>query len=291
MARKTRRGGADRELRGEEPMTTLRQIGEQDATPDIAMVYSEIKTVCGLPMVNLIWRHFAAFPGVLEWAWSTVSPAVRSTAMDPAMRRIVTSIKLPPIVPMDTDSMRAAHITDQARAGISAVVNAYTRGNLINVIALTALRQRLENPDRPAAYLTPNMRSVSRPAELDPLPRIDALDAHLAAQIRALALHHEGADGYVIPSLYLALSYWPGLIETLPSRLSALYEPEAMRAAQANVCDLAEAAARAMLPEYSPPPQGISAVQPALQRFTQVLIPGAIPVCVALRRLFVAGFS
>src|SRR5271167_1934239 len=269
-------------------MTALPQIREQDATPEILAIYSKIKTVSGLPMVNLIWRHFAAFPGVLDWAWNMVSSAVGSTAMDLAMQRIVTSIRLPPIAPIDADGLRAARLADQARTDISAVVNAYTRGNLINVVALTALRMRLEHPDRPAASLTPRMRRVSPPpAELDPLPRIDALDPHLAACICALALHHEGADGYVIPSLYLALSYWPGLIEALPSRLSALYQPAPMRAAQTDVCDLAEAEAGAMLAEFSPPPAGISAVRPALQRFTQVLIPGAIPVCLALHRLLV----
>jgi len=268
-------------------MTALPQISEQDATPEILAIYTKIKIVSGLPMVNLIWRHFAAFPSVLDWAWNTVAPAVGSTAIDLAMQRIVTSIKLPPIVPMDADGLRAAHLSNQARADVGAVVHAYTRGNLINVVALTALRMRLENPDRAAAYLTPSMSTVSPPAELDPLPRIDALDPHLAACICALALHHEGADGYVIPSLYLALSYWPGLIEALPSRLSALYQPAPMRAAQTDVCDLAEAEAGAMLAEFSPPPAGISAVRPALQRFTQVLIPGAIPVCVALHRLLV----
>src|SRR5271167_3919490 len=268
-------------------MTALPQISEQDATPEILAIYTKIKIVSGLPMVNLIWRHFAAFPGVLDWAWKTVAPVVGSTAMDLATQRILTSIKLPPIVPMNADDLRAAHLSNQARADIGAVVHAYTRGNLINVVALTALRMRLENPDRAAAYLTPSMSTVSPPAELDPLPRIDALDPHLAACIHALALHHEGADGYVIPSLYLALSYWPGLIEALPTRLSALYEPVAMRAALAQVCELAEAEAAVMLAEFSPPPEGISAVRPALQRFTQVLIPGAIPVCLALHRLLV----
>jgi hypothetical protein len=269
----------------EKHMPMLPQILEQDATPEIATIYSEIKVVSGLPMVNLIWRHFAAFPGVLGWAWNTVSPVIGSTAMAAAVQRIVTSIRLPPIVPMEADGLRCAHLTDQAHAGVRAVIDGYTRGNLINIIALTALQMRLEYPRRRAAHLTPGSRLAPASAELDPLPRIDALDPRLAAQIHVLASRHEGTGDYVIPSLYLALSYWPGLIEALPALLSALYEPAAMRAARVDVCNRAAVEAEVMLPDFTQPPEGVSSVRPALQRFTQILIPGAIPVCVALRRL------
>jgi hypothetical protein len=267
----------------------LPQIPERDATPEIAAIYSEIKTVSGLPMVNLVWRHFAVFPGVLRWAWETVSPVVGSAAMDVARQQIVASLALPPLAPIGADGMRAAHLTTQDQARIGAVVDAYIRGNLVNIVALTALRMRLEHPDRPAARLTVSTRPASTPRQIDPLPRVDGLDPRLVAQIHALTKYHEGANADVIPSFYLALTYWPGLIEALPIWLSSLYEPSAMRAARLEVCDLAEAHAEAMLPKSSPPPDGISAVEPALDRFTRVLLPGAIPVCVALRRVLFDG--
>ncbi len=270
----------------EQRMLTFRQVREQDAPPETAAIYSDIKTVSGLPQVNLIWRHFAAFPGILRWAWDTVSPVVASTAMDTARQRIVSSITLPTIAPMGVDGLRSARLSDQARASISAVIDFYMRGNLINIVALTALRMRLEYPDRPAAHLTASTHPAPAPIQLDPLPRIDALDASLAAQIRALSIRHEGLGDGVIPSLYLSLSHWPGLIEALPTWLSSLYEPVAMQAARVGTSKLADAEAEAMLPELIPPPEGISAVQPELERFTRLLIPGAIPVCVALRRLF-----
>jgi hypothetical protein len=205
--------------------------------------------------------------------------------MDAARQRIVTSVKLPLITPIGMEGWRSAGVTDQGLARVSAMIDAYIRGNLTNIVALTALRLRLEHPNRPAARLTASTHIASAPTQLDPLPRIDALDPRLAAQIHALAKRHEGANDDLIPSLYLALSYWPGVIEALPTWLSPLYEPPTLRAAVTNTCKLAEEEAEAMLPIQSPSPEGISDLKPALERFTRFIIPALIPICVAIRRL------
>ena len=47
-------------------MPAFPQIREQDATLEIAAIHSEIKIGSGPPLVNLIWRHLAVFPGVLS---------------------------------------------------------------------------------------------------------------------------------------------------------------------------------------------------------------------------------
>jgi hypothetical protein len=265
--------------------STFAEIRQQDATPDIAAIYGDIKTVSGLPLVNLIWRHFATFPGVLSWAWTAASPIVGSTRMDAARQRIAASLILPSIAPIGADNWRSAGVSDQELARITTVVDAYLRGNLTNMIALTALRMRLEHPNRPAARLIAGTHPAPALTHLDPLPRINSLEAHLAAQIRALAKRHEGISNDVTPSFYLALSYWPGVVEVLPTWLSALYQPGALRAARVDTCNLAEAEAETMLPQPSLPPEGISAVQPTLERFTRLLIPAFVPVCLAMRRL------
>ena len=109
-------------------MSAFPQIRPQDASPEIAAIYSEIRAVSGLPMVNLIWRHFAAFPGVLDWAWNTVSPIVASTAMDAARQRFVKSVVLPPIAPLGQDGPNSDDITERERTHIGAVTDAYIRG-------------------------------------------------------------------------------------------------------------------------------------------------------------------
>ena len=126
-------------------------------------------------------------------------------------------------------------------------------------------------------------------APLPPLPAIETLPPGLAATIRALAAAHAGTEGGVIPSLYLALAPWPGLLAALPRWLAPLYAPDALRAARAATVRAAEAAASGMLPAVGPLREGLGAMRPTLDRFTRLVIPDLIPVCLALRGLLSAG--
>jgi len=53
----------------ERSMAEFPQVPEHGVPPEIATLYADIRAVSGLPVVNLIWRHFAALPGVLPWVW------------------------------------------------------------------------------------------------------------------------------------------------------------------------------------------------------------------------------
>ena len=58
-------------------MATFAEIRETDASPHVAALYADIKAATGTPQVNLIFRHLATFPGVLDWAWAVLGPAYR----------------------------------------------------------------------------------------------------------------------------------------------------------------------------------------------------------------------
>ena len=53
----------------------LPELPESEATGDKARIYGEIRTLGGVPMVALIYRHLATLPGALEWMWEALSPA------------------------------------------------------------------------------------------------------------------------------------------------------------------------------------------------------------------------
>ena len=263
----------------------ISQIPEKNAPPEIAAVYADIRAVSGVPVVNLIWRHFAALPGVLPWAWNAVSSLVGSVPMDAARERIVALAALPPILPSDSGLWHAAGVGEEDLRRLMAMVDVYIRGNLTNVVALTALRLRLEHPDQPAAHLLAGKATSQALEKPSSLPRIEDLEPDLAKRIRMLANRHDSGGAGVVPSLYLALAHWPGVILHLPDWLSSLYHPPALRAARASICDLAEAEAEALLPAPGPAPEGLEAMQPALQLFTRVIIPELTAVCIGLRRL------
>lgn len=263
-------------------MSDFAEIREAEAPPATAALYAAIKAASGLPLVNLIWRHFASLPGVLPWAWSAVAPLVISASMEQARARIIAAIPLPETAAVDWPAA-LPEAGDTAR--VAAIIDAYTRGNLTNLLALTALRLRLAAPDAAPGQLLPAIAVPPAPSALDPLPRLAALPPDVAAQVRRLAARHGGPSD-IIPSLYLHLAHWPRLLDVLPRWLAALYAPGVLERVRDATRGLAEAEAAGLLPPPTRPPQGAeAAVVHALGHFTRQVIPDLLPVCVILDRL------
>jgi hypothetical protein len=265
-------------------MTNFPEIHPHNASPEIAAIYADIRAVSGLSMVNLIWRHFAALPDILEWAWKGVRPIVGSHALVAARQRLIDAIELPALPPVTLQAWQAAGVAGAELTAFQNMMADYVRGNSTNIIVLTALRLRLEGFD----HTTPTLSAAPTPATATPsppLPRIDSLDPKFADAIRALAQRHEGAQGGIIPSLYLELARWPALTDTFPQWLEALYEPATMRTARESTCRAAEREALNLLPTLDPAPTNVAAMRPALERFTRLIIPDLTPVCVAMQRM------
>ena len=267
-----------------EAMTNFAEVHPLNASPEIAAIYADIRAVSGLSMVNLIWRHFATFPEIIQWAWKGVRPLVASQELVASRQRLINAIELPSLQPITFEAWQSLGLSAPALADMRTITSDYIRGNCTNIIVLTALRLRLEGIDQPSPKLSVGS-TPKQMAPLAPLPRIETLEPSLAASIRSLANHHEGAQGGIIPSLYLELARWPALAEVFSSWLGALYDPKAMRTARASTCRAAEAEAMTMLPSLDLPPPNVSQIRPALDRFTRLIIPDLTPVCVALLKV------
>lgn len=265
-------------------MTDLPEIHPLNAPPEVAAIYADIRRVSGLSLVNLIWRHFAALPGVLDWAWGAVRPIVASEQMVTARQRLMANIALPALSPLTLSAWRAMGLSQSDLNDFGDLIANYVRGNCTNLIALTALRLRLEGAVGPTPILVP-VGPLMTSTPLPPIPRIDSLDPKRATAIKGLALRHDGAQGGIIPSLYLELARWPVLLDYFPNWLSPLYTPKAMLAARTSACRAAEGEAIAMLPSVPAAPANVHAMRPALDHFTRFIIPDLTPVCIAVERL------
>ena len=265
-------------------MNNLPEIHPLNAPPEIATIYADIRLTSGLSLVNLIWRHFAALPGVLDWAWDAARPLVASEQMVAARQRVMANIALPTLNPLTIDAWRAMGLSDADLNDFRDLIANYVRGNCTNLIALTALRLKLDG----AVGATPVFVPAEPPkaaAPLPPIPRIDSRDPERAQAIKALALRHDGAQGGIIPSLYLELARWPAFIDYFPNGLAPLYTPSAMLAASTSACRAAEDEAMTMLPSVPAAPANVQAMRPALDHFTRFIIPDLTPVCIAVERL------
>lgn len=256
--------------------TSLPEIREAEAPPAIAAIYAALNEGIGIGQVNLIWRHAAALPGVLDWLWAQAGPALASGAAAAARDGIAEAITLP---------TPAALPKPQDHAALAALVEIYNRGNLTNLAVLSAILLRAQGVapgERPASA----PRGAMLPAP-PPLPRLAALPPAQQAQIRALTAAHGLSDAAVVPSLYLHLALWPDFLAQLPELLAPLQADSGLARAR----DAAVAAARHAAPSLiaalgaaPAPPAALPEFLTRLEVFVREVIPGMVPVGLFLRR-------
>ncbi len=248
---------------------SLAEIREADASPAIASIYAGLRAGVGVAQVNLIWRHAAALPGVLDWLWAQARPVLDSGAAAGARDRIAARVAVPVLARVD------------APDGVAELVETYNRGNLTNLAVLTAVRLRLAGvaPGAPGAAAPIGAMLPPPPA----LPRLADLSEEAAVQARGLAARHGLSDASVVPSLYLHLAHWPQLLAALPGVMAA----EAIAPARDAAIAAAEAEAPGLIAGLAPapvPPESLDAFRPILALFTREVIPGMVGVGLALRR-------
>ena len=269
---------------------TLPEIRDDEAPPETAAIYAEIRAASG--MVNLIWRHFPTLPGVLPWAWGAVRPAALGGQVAAAAERVKAGLPAPATPPMERSQLAAVGVHEKSAYGglptIRRVIDAYNRGNANNLVALTALLRGVQEgfPNSGAATTAKPAAFAAEPEpELPPLPRLAALDERARQGVQALAAGHDAANARngAVPSLYLHLAHWPGYLDQARGRIEQLPLDELRERA----CALAEAQADGLLAIMRagpPPPETAEQVERVLKRFARGLIPEMLSVGMALRR-------
>ena len=119
----------------------LPEVHEGDAPPEIAAIYAGLRTAIGVPIVNLIWRHFATLPGVLPWAWETTRGAIGSATVADGSARMVALVREAPGAGLSAVGPALAALPAAERARVADVVRVYNRGNQVNLQVLTAVRR------------------------------------------------------------------------------------------------------------------------------------------------------
>jgi len=255
----------------------LPEIREAEASPEIAAIYAALNEGIGIGQVNLIWRHAAALPGVLDWLWVQAAPALASGAAAAAREAIAAAITLP---------TPAALPKPQDHAALAALVEIYNRGNLTNLALLSAILLRQQGI-APGVPLPPATRGVMLSAP-PPLPRLAGLPGAQQAQIRALTAAHGLSDAAVVPSLYLHLALWPDFLALLPELLGSLQADGGLVRARNAAVDVARLAAPGLIAALGPapaPPAGLPEFLIRLGIFVREVIPGMVPVGLFLRRV------
>jgi hypothetical protein len=234
-----------------QPPALLAELSEEAATGRIAEIYDEIRRFSGVPYVSSLQRYLATLPGVLEWAWAALRPAMVSGAVPEAGWRLAQAFRLPPAAPVNA-VMLGADV-----AAIRNIAANFVRVSPVNIVTGACLAQLL-NGARPSGSgfpggWTPLPMLPPMPGNVDPA----SLPAEQRAVLMRFATEVDGKP--FIPALYRQIAHWPAVLAWLADELGPRFTaPETVTARAAFRAAAREAAPAivAQLPRIpdSPPP-------------------------------------
>jgi hypothetical protein len=255
----------------------LPELPEADATGEIGDIYQDIRDTLGLPVVNLIWRHFATIDGGLTWAWRSLRPHYVSGAVAMAGARLLHALELPTLPPIPACMLTGCGVDVTQHATLHALIQTYNRGNALNICALAALLEG-KTGQVPGSL-----------EEAPPLPRITAEVPALrplssfspAVQDQVLALNELGgsADDPAVATLYRHLAPFPGFLNLAWALLAPLHGSGALQRQVGRCAALARQQAGSLGVSGEPAPESVRApVREATVHFVGHVIARMVPV-------------
>ena len=192
-------------------------ISEAGATGEIAALYGDIRATLGVPVVNLIWRHLATFPGALPWAWQSLRPLYANGAIIAQAAALRAGLEVPSLPGLSAPVLAAAGLSQDDLTRIVMIQQSYERSNAMNLIALGALLAQLEgrvdDGGEVTAAISPPTEDAPRAAiggKMPALLTLDQMSPDLAALVQDLN-RISGRDD-ILASMYRHLSHWPAYL-------------------------------------------------------------------------------
>lgn len=267
---------------------------ETEASGETAAIFADIRSVYGVSVVNLIWRHLATFPGALPWAWGTVRPLYAGGAIALEAAGLRATRRLPSLPPVPREVFTAMGLTPDDLRRIGVVLDAYERTNPMALVALSVLRLSL---DAPASIVGGAETRTPRTGETEPEPRLPPLPPLLQLDQMApavadlvLMLNRIGAvrSDPILASMYRNLAHWPRYLALAWMILAPLEDAGVLAGPIRDVRAEASARARAIAPRGPAsvpalPIEQRAEVKAAIDRFADDAICRMVVICGTLR--------
>lgn len=272
-------------------MQALPEVAVADADAGTHAIYQSIMTRSGTGTPALIFRHFAVFPGFLDWVWQAVGDEL---ATGQVMQNALDAVARTPLVvlpPVSDDDLAGAGIDAAGRTLLASILASYNRMNPMNLGLIAAISDLIARPGVAAGSLAPLGPAVARtpppcPA-LPPPVNVRDMPADLRTSVIALSAAIPASGALLVPTLYRHLAVWPDLVRLIaPGILSAIERGDVatrMTDLRAEMSPLtASLTARAREKGLPPPPlEDAAAMVRTLASFL-VAIPQMIVVGAAL---------
>jgi hypothetical protein len=226
-----------------QPQALLAELSEDAATGRIAEIYDEIRRFSGVPYVSSLQRYLATMPGVLEWAWDAIRPAMVSGVIPETGWRLARTVRLSPAAPIDRETLREWGINATDLTAMRNIAANFVRVSPVNLVTGACLAQLL-NGARPSGPGFPD--PWTPPAMLPPMPgNVDPVSlppGHRAVLMR-FATEVDGKP--FLPALYRQIAHWPSVLSWLADELAPRFTAPATATARTDF----RAAARKAAPD------------------------------------------
>ena len=252
-------------------------ITEADASGEIAEIYADIRATTGVPVVNLIWRHLAAMPGGLAWAWTRARPIYANGAAEALAAKMLEDLDLPVLSKVPDRVLTALQVPVSERPVITAMFDTYNRGNGLNLIAMSAL---IAAPGPVADISGGGSIGEAGAVDIPVIPALDTLSQEAVGLVMRLNMLGARAEEPIVASLYRHLGFWPGFLAWMYGELAPMDQDGRLAAAIGQTRELARARAGGlahMLGEAGPCENEAQA-RAAITEFADYMISRMVPI-------------
>lgn len=190
---------------GTDPVTAL---PEKMATGLTAAIFAEIREVMQIPLLTSIWRTLVSIDRGLPAVWAATKPIYLSGQPDAALGRLLQADIFPVPAPLEASQLADAGIDAEGLRAALGIIDAYTRSNSLNMMALSGLVLSPVGPSPVdslprAAPILPDLPDLLEKPEIAPdvwmrLERVNRLGA--------------GANSRSVATLWRHLAHYPGLL-------------------------------------------------------------------------------
>ena len=102
-------------------------VAEAGATGETAEIFTDIRRVLGVEVVNLIWRHLAMIPDALPWVWRMLRPLYADGTIATEAQALHGQLALPQLPPVPAELLAAVDLAGGDIATIRNILAAYDR--------------------------------------------------------------------------------------------------------------------------------------------------------------------
>lgn len=263
---------------------TLPAVSETGATGEIAELYTDIRKTLNVSAINYVWRHIATIDGGLRWAWEAAKPMFISGRVETECEHLMAELSFPEIPSLSNTTLSLVGVSRNDRMVIAAILDTYNRGNLLNMLSLSAL---LAEPKKPPTGRRNKGSLPSTEIPLPPIPEVADLTDEVSEQV--LLVNGFGAKpgpNRVVASIYKHVALWPGYLSLTWAQFIAMHNDGSLLNLIEETQNKSQLHSSYIANELGPRPAGTVSdrVREAVAEFTDTAIARMIPIGQMMRQ-------